>query len=54
MEFTLEGDQIDQLGRTVYTERFIHGAIYEVRPEVQAVVHNHSLAVILLVSRIHR
>ena len=46
MEFTLEGDPIDQVGRPVYIERFIHGAIYEVRPEVQAVVHNHSLAVI--------
>ena len=25
-----------------YTERFIHGAIYEMRPEIMSVVHNHS------------
>ena len=25
-----------------YSERFIHGAIYEARPDVMAVVHNHS------------
>jgi ribulose-5-phosphate 4-epimerase/fuculose-1-phosphate aldolase len=27
-------------------ERFIHGEIYKVRPDVQAVVHSHSLSVI--------
>jgi HCOMODA/2-hydroxy-3-carboxy-muconic semialdehyde decarboxylase len=27
-------------------ERFIHGAIYEARPDVHAVVHNHSPSVI--------
>jgi HCOMODA/2-hydroxy-3-carboxy-muconic semialdehyde decarboxylase len=45
MEFTLDGDPIDQSKAKKfppYTERFIHGAIYELRPEVQSVVHNHS------------
>jgi HCOMODA/2-hydroxy-3-carboxy-muconic semialdehyde decarboxylase len=46
MEFTLEGDPIDAKGRKPYLERFIHGAIYEKRPDVQAVVHNHSPGVI--------
>ena len=46
MEFTLDGDAIDQKGRTPYAERFIHGAIYARRPDIQAVVHNHSMNII--------
>lgn len=46
MEFTLEGDAVPPSDRPAYAERFIHGAVYEARPDVQAVVHNHSLAVI--------
>ena len=42
MEFTLEGDPIDAQGRKPYLERFIHGAAYEARPDVMAVIHNHS------------
>src|SRR5262249_21206203 len=37
---------IDPRGRKPYAERFIHGAVYEARPSVQAVVHNHSLSVV--------
>jgi HCOMODA/2-hydroxy-3-carboxy-muconic semialdehyde decarboxylase len=29
-------------GAAPYIERFIHGAIYEARPDVRSVVHNHS------------
>jgi ribulose-5-phosphate 4-epimerase/fuculose-1-phosphate aldolase len=46
MEFTLEGAPIDSTGRKPYLERFIHGALYEARPEIQSVVHNHSRSVI--------
>src|ERR1700761_8697496 len=46
MEFTLEGEPIDARGRKPYMERTIHGAIYELRPEVNSVVHNHSPSVI--------
>jgi HCOMODA/2-hydroxy-3-carboxy-muconic semialdehyde decarboxylase len=46
MEFTLEGEAVDARGRAPYLERFIHGAIYEARPDVQSVVHNHSPSVI--------
>ena len=46
MEFTLEGEPIDARERKPYLERFIHGALYEARPDVQAVVHNHSPSVI--------
>jgi HCOMODA/2-hydroxy-3-carboxy-muconic semialdehyde decarboxylase len=46
MEFTLEGEPVDARGRRPYLERFIHGAVYEMRPDVTAVVHNHSPGVI--------
>ena len=46
MEFTIEGDPIDQQGRSMYAERPIHGALFEARPDVHAVVHNHSPAVV--------
>jgi ribulose-5-phosphate 4-epimerase/fuculose-1-phosphate aldolase len=46
MEFDLDSNPIDAQGRTAYLERFIHSEIYRVHPEVQAVVHSHSPAVI--------
>jgi HCOMODA/2-hydroxy-3-carboxy-muconic semialdehyde decarboxylase len=46
MEFTLDGTPVDAQGRKPYFERFIHGAIFAIRPEVQSVVHNHSYAVL--------
>jgi HCOMODA/2-hydroxy-3-carboxy-muconic semialdehyde decarboxylase len=42
VEYTFDGTAIDERGRAPYLERFIHGAIYEARPDVHAVVHNHS------------
>ncbi len=46
MEFTLDGVPIEPAGLKPYAERFIHGAVYEARAGVQAVVHNHSPGVI--------
>src|SRR6202030_376787 len=46
MEFTLEGAAVNAGGRAPYLERFIHGGIYEARPDVHSVVHNHSPSVI--------
>ncbi len=46
MEYTLEGQPLDQQGRTMYSERPIHGGVYEARPDAGAVVHNHSPAVL--------
>ncbi len=46
MEFDLDSQPIDQRGRLMYRERFIHGEIYKVRPEIKAVVHNHSPSII--------
>jgi ribulose-5-phosphate 4-epimerase/fuculose-1-phosphate aldolase len=42
----LDGTPIEAGDRKPYLERFIHGAIYEARPDVHSVVHNHSYAVI--------
>jgi ribulose-5-phosphate 4-epimerase/fuculose-1-phosphate aldolase len=36
---------VDGSDARIYLERFIHGEIYKVRPEVKAVVHNHAAAV---------
>src|SRR6266508_4176255 len=33
-------------GRGPYLERFIHGGLYEARPDIHGVVHNHSPSVI--------
>lgn len=46
LEFRLDGDPIDLRGMTPYGERFIHGAVYEKNPEVQAVIHNHAYELI--------
>src|SRR5436853_1837319 len=41
LEFDLEAKPVSD-SRTPSIERFIHGAIYEARPDVQAVVHAHA------------
>ena len=47
MEFKLDGEVADPADtRKPYLERYIHAAIYEARPEVVSVVHNHSSAVL--------
>ncbi|MBI1773743.1 MAG: class II aldolase/adducin family protein [Proteobacteria bacterium] len=46
MEFGLDGEAIGSESRTAYLERFIHSEIYRLRPDVVAVVHSHSPAVI--------
>jgi len=42
IEFALDGQPADGDKRPLYLERFIHGAIYQARPEVKAVVHSHA------------
>jgi len=47
MEYRVADSQpIDPRGRRVNGERYIHGEIYKARPDVQAVIHSHSQAVI--------
>src|SRR3954462_8982103 len=42
----LGGEPVDARGRAPYLERFIHGGIYEARPDVHGVVPNPSPSVI--------
>ena len=42
MEFTLDGTVVGDDRRPPYLERFIHGGIYEARPDVNSVVHSHA------------
>jgi ribulose-5-phosphate 4-epimerase/fuculose-1-phosphate aldolase len=46
IEFDLDSKPIDQRGRPLYNERFIHGEIYRARPDVQSVAHSHATGVI--------
>ncbi|MAW88003.1 MAG: aldolase [Phyllobacteriaceae bacterium] len=46
MEFDLDGTLLSDDPRRPYAERFIHGAIYRARPDVNAVSHHHAPAVI--------
>jgi ribulose-5-phosphate 4-epimerase/fuculose-1-phosphate aldolase len=45
-EFGLNGELREADGTPVYLERFIHSEIYVARPDVQAVVHSHSSAIV--------
>lgn len=42
MEFDLDSNPIDARGRGLFAERWIHGAVYKARPDVNAVCHNHA------------
>jgi HCOMODA/2-hydroxy-3-carboxy-muconic semialdehyde decarboxylase len=46
VEFDADGEPVNAAGRPVYLERFIHSEIYRARPDVMAVVHSHSMAVL--------
>jgi ribulose-5-phosphate 4-epimerase/fuculose-1-phosphate aldolase len=46
MEYDLDSNPVDQQGRLMYIERYIHGEIYKARSDVGAVVHSHSPTVI--------
>lgn len=46
LTFDLDGNTPDAAGRELYSERFIHAAIYAARPDVMGIVHSHSPAII--------
>jgi ribulose-5-phosphate 4-epimerase/fuculose-1-phosphate aldolase len=42
LEFTLDSEPVVPPTRRLYSERVIHGCIYQARPDVHAVVHHHA------------
>jgi ribulose-5-phosphate 4-epimerase/fuculose-1-phosphate aldolase len=46
MEFAMDGEPLNARGRKSYLERYIHSEIYRARPDVIAIVHSHSPALI--------
>jgi HCOMODA/2-hydroxy-3-carboxy-muconic semialdehyde decarboxylase len=46
LEHDLDGNATAPPGATLFSERFIHAAVYAARPDVQAVVHNHAPSLI--------
>ena len=46
LEFGLDGELRQQTDRVAYLERYIHAAVYEQRPDVMAVCHNHTLSIL--------
>ena len=42
LEFTLDSAPVVPPTRRLYSERVIHGCIYQARPDVHAVVHHHA------------
>jgi HCOMODA/2-hydroxy-3-carboxy-muconic semialdehyde decarboxylase len=42
MEYDLDCNPIDQRGRVMYAERVVHGGIFKLRPDVNAVIHHHA------------
>lgn len=45
LEFTLDSDPVKKPDVELYAERVIHGCIYQTRPDVTAIVHHHSSAI---------
>jgi ribulose-5-phosphate 4-epimerase/fuculose-1-phosphate aldolase len=49
LELDLDSVPVDNKGQQrMHTERFIHGAIYKARPDVNSVIHFHAPAVVLM------
>ncbi|MBB44018.1 MAG: aldolase [Rhodospirillaceae bacterium] len=44
--YTLNSDALNSGTRSNFIERFIHGEIYKMRPDVNSIVHSHSASVI--------
>jgi HCOMODA/2-hydroxy-3-carboxy-muconic semialdehyde decarboxylase len=46
LSFDFDGNTPDAAGRELYSERYIHAAIYRSRPDVMGIVHSHSPSII--------
>ena len=46
LEFDLDNNAVNDRGRNLYSERFLHGEIYKARPDVLAICHCHAPPVI--------
>ena len=46
VEVDLDGNAVTDPNIRLFLERFIHGEIYRVRPDVNAIVHSHATAVL--------
>lgn len=46
VEHDLDGNPVDGDTRPLYLERFIHGGVYQARPDVVAVVHAHAESIL--------
>ena len=46
IEYDLDSNAVSPSDSREFIERFIHGEIYKARPDVQAIIHSHSPAVI--------
>jgi ribulose-5-phosphate 4-epimerase/fuculose-1-phosphate aldolase len=46
MEVALDGEVLGADSRKAYLERYIHAAIYAVRPDVTSVIHSHTRSVV--------
>lgn len=45
VEYGPDSEPVEPLSAAQYSERYIHGEIYRLRPDVQAICHHHSPAV---------
>ena len=46
VEYDLEGNPVNAKAPQGYRERFLHGAIYKARPDVNSIVHSHMPSVL--------
>ena len=46
IELSVNGESLDPRGRAPFIERFLHSSVYARRPDVMAIAHGHSPAVV--------